>query len=122
MRAKYKTLTGQEDDREFNLPKDVLVVDATSVIHHYELLVSRFKILGARKQTFHAFIPQDAWPTDLTIEDRGLGLVEVGGHTENLDHLVVTTERASIDLWVDGSGRLERVSNPSEQFAAVRKK
>ncbi len=121
-KCRYRTVTGQEDNRDFDLPRDVVVVDATSVIHHYQLLVSRFKLAAGPKQTFRAFIPQEAWPTVLTVEERGPEAVELQGHSQTLDHIVVATESTPIDLWVDEAGRLQRLSNPEAKFEAVREK
>ncbi len=119
--CRYRTVTGGEDRREFALPKAVVVLDATNVIHHYQLLVDRYRATSGGQQTFQAFVPQEAWPTVLTVEDRGSETLDRQGRSERLRHLVVKTERAPIDLWIDDSGRLIRVSNPESQFEALRK-
>lgn len=119
--ARYKTINGQEDRRDFGLPKDVTVLD-DNVLHHYQLMVDRYRLTGGGKQTFRAFIPQEALPGVVTVEDLGQEAANIDGAPFNLGHLVVTSELARIDLWVDGQQRLQRVSIPSAQFEAIRKK
>jgi hypothetical protein len=48
--------------------------------------------------------------------------VSVEGTTLNLRHLILTTELARVDLWVDDQAYLQVVSVPEAQFQAVRKK
>lgn len=113
-KCRYRTVTGQEDDREFDLPADVVVLDE-NVLHHYALVASRMNPSAQGPQTFKAFVPQEAAPGVLTIQ-------ELAGGGEKLRHLQVTTELSQIDLWVDEEGRLKRVANAETQFEAVRKK
>ncbi len=120
-KCRYRTVTGEEDDRDFDLPKDVVVLD-DNVLHHYQLIVSRLSLKAGGKQSFKAFIPQQALPGDLTVEDVGWESVEIAGHAENLRHWVVTTELARIDLWADERQRLQRIAVPTAQLEAVRKK
>jgi len=119
-RAQYRTVTGEADEREFDLPKDVVILD-DNVIHHYELVVQLYRRTKGGKQTFHAFIPQEALPGSVDVEDVGEEQVEAGDEKRNLRHLVVTTELARIDLWADGQDRVQRVSIPAAGIEAVRK-
>jgi hypothetical protein len=119
-KAHYRTVTGEADDRDFTLPKDVVILD-DNVIHHYELVTQLYRRTQGGKQTFHAFIPQEALPGTLDVEDVGEEQVEVGGEKRNLRHLVVTTDLARIDLWVDSQDRLQLVSIPAAAIEAVRK-
>jgi len=119
-KAHYRTVTGEADDREFDLPKDVVILD-DNVIHHYQLVVERYRRTQGGKQTFHAFIPQEALPGSLNVEDAGEEQVEVGTEKRNLRHLVVTTDSARIDLWADSQDHLQRVSIPVAGVEAVRK-
>lgn len=112
-RCHYRAATGQEDNRDFTLPKDVVVLDS-NVVHHFQLVVDRLQPPGAGPQTFKAFVPQEALPGDLKVEDVP--------DTSKLRHLRLSTELTHIDLWVDAGGRLERVSNPEAQFEAVRQR
>jgi hypothetical protein len=119
-KAHYRTVTGEPDDRDFALPKDVVILD-DNVIHHYQIVTHLYRRTQGGKQTFHAFIPQEALPGSLDVEDAGEEQVEVGGEKQNLRHLVVTTDLARIDLWADKQDRLQRVSIPAAGIEAVRK-
>jgi hypothetical protein len=121
VRARYKTVNGQEDRRDFKLTKDVVVLD-DNVLHHYQLAVARYDQTKGGKQTFHAFIPQEALPGVITVELAGVEPVSVEGTTLNLRHFILTTELARVDLWVDDQAHLQVVSVPAAQFQAVRKK
>ena len=120
-RTRLKTVSGAEEKRDFKLPKDVLVLD-DNVLHHYQLVVDRYDQAAGGKQTFQAFIPQEALPGVITVEPAGAGPVTVEGVTLTLRHLVLTTELAHVDLWVDDQARLQVVSVPESQFQAIRKK
>jgi hypothetical protein len=120
-KCRYHTVTGQEDKRDFDLPRDVVVLD-DNVLHHYELVVSRLNLPAGGQQTFKAFVPQEALPGVLTVEEVRGSSPGGGEHAERLRHLRVTTELTRIDLWVDEQHRLQRVSNPETQFEAVRRR
>jgi hypothetical protein len=120
-RVRYKTISGNEDNREFALPPDVVVLD-DNVVHHYQLIIARYQAMGAGKQTFPVFVPQEALPSLLTVEDMGNAATAIDGVTANLRHLVITTDVTHIDLWVDDQQRLERVSVPEAQLEAIRKR
>jgi hypothetical protein len=121
VRTHYKTVNGGDDKRDFQLAKDVVVLD-DNVIHHYQLLVDRYASTAGGKQTFNAFVPQEALPGVITVEPLGPEPVTVEGTTVSLRHLILSTELARIDLWVDDQSRLQMVSVPEAQFQAVRKK
>jgi hypothetical protein len=118
-RVRYKTISGNEDDRDFELAPDVVVLD-DNVVHHYQLITARFQALGGGKQTFPVFVPQEALPSLLTVEDMGSAASSAAGVTANLRHLLITTDVTHIDLWVDDQQHLERVSVPAAQLEAVR--
>ncbi len=118
-KASYRTVTGSEDRRDFALPKDVVVLD-DNITHHYELILDRYYLSKAGNQTFRAFIPQEALPGVLTVEDAGRGSVTIHGRSADLQHLVITTELTHIDLWVDEHQRLQLVAIPAAQLEAVR--
>jgi hypothetical protein len=119
--VRYHTVGGDDDVRDFDLPKGVVVLD-DNVVHHYQLVIERFELAAGGKQTFPAFIPQEALPGALNVEDLGKEQVPGEGGTRELQHLVVSTELSRIDLWVDKEHRLQRVSIPAAQLEAVRKK
>jgi len=120
-RVRYKTISGNEDDREFALPPDVVVLD-DNVVHHYQLIIARYQAMGGGKQTFPVFVPQEALPSLLTVEDVGTAATAIDGVTANLRHLLITTDVTHIDLWVDDQQHIERVSVPTAQLEAIRKR
>jgi hypothetical protein len=120
-KARYTTISGSEDDRDFALPPDVMVLD-DNVIHHYELIIARFLAMGGGKQTFRVFVPQEALPSVLTMEDMGSTPGAGGAAAANLRHLLITTDVTHIDLWVGEQQQLERVSVATAQLEATRKK
>jgi hypothetical protein len=120
-RVRYKTISGNEDDRDFELPPDVVVLD-DNVVHHYQLIIARYQAMGGGKQTFHVFVPQEALPSLLTVEDVGTAATATDGVTANLRHLLITTDVTHIDLWVDDQQHVERVSVPAAQLEAIRKR
>jgi hypothetical protein len=120
-RVRYKTISGNEDDRDFDLPPDVMILD-DNVVHHYQLITSRYQAMGGGKQTFRVFIPQEALPSLLSMEDMGIAATEIDGITANLRHLVITTDVTHINLWVDDRLHIERVSIPEVQLEAIRKR
>jgi len=120
-KARYTTISGSEDDRDFALPPDVMVLD-DNVFHHYELIIARFLAMGGGKQTFRVFVPQEALPSVLTMEDMGSAPGAAGAAAANLRHLLITTDVTHIDLWVGEQQQLERVSVTTAQLEARRKK
>jgi hypothetical protein len=120
-RVRYKTISGNEDNRDFALPPDVVVLD-DNVVHHYQLIIARYQAMGGGKQTFRVFVPQEALPSLLTVEDMGNAATAIDGVTANLRHLVMTTDVTHIDLWVDDQQHIERFSVPEAQLEAIRKR
>lgn len=120
-KARYRTIAGEDDRRDFELPKDVVVLDI-NVVHHYQLAVYRYRRTDGGKQTFQVFVPQEAMPGPLEVEEAGQESVEINARLETLQHLVISAELARIDLWVDDQQRLQRMSIPAAQLEAVRKK
>jgi hypothetical protein len=120
-RVRYKTISGNEDNRDFELPPDVVVLD-DNVVHHYQLIIARYQAMGGGKQTFPVFVPQEALPSLLTVEDMGNAATAIDGVMANLRHLVITTDVTHIDLWVDDQQHIERVSVPEAQLEAIRKR
>ena len=119
--AQYKTVKGEEDQRDFKLEKDVVILD-DNVLHHYQLVVDRYNLAAARKQDFHAFIPQEAVPGTISVEFVGTDPVNVEGATVNLRHLTLSTELTRVDLYVDDQGHLQVINVPAADFQAYRKK
>ena len=111
----------QDDERDFGLPRDVVILD-DNVVHHYQLLVDHFALKPEKKQTFKAYIPQEALPGDLIVEEVGTEEVEFAGRKETLRHFIVGADLAQIELWVDAQNHLQRMLIPAMQLEAVRVK
>jgi hypothetical protein len=120
-KARYKTINGSEDNRDFELPPDVAILD-DNVIHHYQLIAARYQAVGGGKQTFPVFVPQEALPSLLTVEDIGNAATTTEGGAASLRHLLITTDVTHVDLWLDARQHLERVSVPAAQLEALRKR
>jgi hypothetical protein len=120
-RVRYKTISGTEDDREFDLPPDVAVLD-DNVVHHYQLITARYQAMGGGKQTFRVFVPQEALPSLLTVEDMGDVASTTAGVATHLRHLLITTDVTHLELWLDGQQHVARVSVPAAQLEALRQR
>jgi hypothetical protein len=120
-KVRYKTVNGDEDNRAFELPPDVAVLD-DNVVHHYQLIIDRYQGMGAGKQTIPVFVPQEALPGLITVQDMGNAPITIARNTSNLRHLLMTTDLAHIDLWIDNQQHIQRVSVPTVQLEAIRKR
>jgi hypothetical protein len=118
--ARYRTLNGATDFREFLLPKNVVVLD-DNVLSQYEILVWRYLQTPGGKQHFSAFIPQEALPGKVTVDEAAPQGASIAGAKVNARRFVVTTELTRIELWTNKVGNLERVSLPTIHLLAVRR-
>jgi hypothetical protein len=119
--VRYHTVKGIHDDRTFQLPRDVLILD-DNVIHQYEIVIWRFYMTSGNRQQFNAFIPQEALPGLITLQDLGQDAAGAPSKDRPLRHLLLITDQARIDLYVDESHRIQRVAIPAGQFQAIRQK
>jgi hypothetical protein len=92
------------------------------VLHHYQLVVDRYLLTTRGKQSFRAFIPQEALPGVINVEEIAPRTENTGGQTNQQRHVLVTTELARIDLWLDGDQRVERIAIAEASLEAIRKK
>lgn len=119
--VRYKLVDGREDRRDFNLEKDVLLLD-DNVVLHYQLAVDRYDRQNKNVQVLRVFIPQEALASMVMINSLGVDAdAPMQATKRQLRHLLLTTELARIDLWSDDQGHLQVVSAPSAHFQAVRK-
>ena len=119
VRVRYHTVNGRQDDRAFSLPHDVVILD-DNVINQYELVARRYMLTPGGKRTFQAFTPQEALPGTITVRSEGTESLELNGHKQTCQRLLLSTSLAQISLWVDKQGRLLRMERASIQFVAVR--
>lgn len=119
--ARYNTVRGRRDIRQFQLPPDSLILDDNSV-YQYELAVLRYDHASGGTQTFRALIPQEAIPGAVTMQSTGIEKVQVGGKQESCRHLVITTDLARIDLWVNSEDQLEKMEIAASGLVAVRRR
>ncbi len=112
--AQTKT-PGGEASREYAIADDAVVLD-DEVFHHYYFLS-----LGFRTGDIPVVIPRRNAQLFVRVEKRGLERIEVGGTAVEATHLVVTTRDSGIrDVWVDGQGRVLRVSLGGQDVVAIR--
>ncbi len=118
--ARYRILNGKSDLREFVLPKNVVVLD-DNVLSHYEILVLRYLRTSKGRQSFPAFIPQEALPGRVNVVEGANQEIGVAGSKLNARHFIITTDLSRIEVWTNRAGHLERVSIPSIHLTALRK-
>ncbi|MDR3676011.1 MAG: hypothetical protein P4N24_11015 [Acidobacteriota bacterium] len=119
--ARRKAANGQEDRRDLKLDKDVIVLD-DNVIHHYQLALARYNKIQGGTQVFRAFIPQEALPGVITLNEVGPETVTVDGTKRTLRRFLLTTDSTQISLWADDQGHLQFMSAADNQYQATRKK
>jgi hypothetical protein len=120
-KLRYRTVSGESDERDFSLLPDIVLID-NNVFHHFELLAERYRLTPGGKQVFRAFVPQDALPGELSVEGNERDAMKVRGQSKEFQHLVVTTDLAQIDLWSDEQHHLQRVLIRTAQLEAVRER
>ena len=118
--ARYKQITGKEDQREFKLDTDVVVLD-DNVIHHYELAIARYDLAKGGPQVLSGFVPQEAMPGVLMMNDAGLDETMLNGVKVTVRHYALVAGSTQINLWADDRGHLQLMSTADFQFQARRK-
>jgi hypothetical protein len=116
--AVYET-EQQKDPREIELKSDVLVLD-DNVFHHYILLAKRYDFLKGGVQEFSAFIPQQFLAGSISVEDKGMEKVTLGGSTVPLQHLFVDSGELQFSLWLNERHELLKISVPKSNVDVVR--
>jgi hypothetical protein len=116
--AIYET-NQQKDPREIELKPDVVVLD-DNVFHHYILLARRYDFLKGGMQNFPAFIPQQFLAGTISIEDKGMEKVALGGSTVSLQHLFVDSGELQFSLWLNERHELIKISVPKSNVDVVR--
>ncbi len=109
----------EHDTREIELKKDVLILD-DNAFHHYILLAKRFDYVKGGVQQFSAFVPQQFLAGGISITDKGKETVKLGENNLVLQHLLVDTGELQINLWLDESHVLKRISVPKSNIEVIR--
>jgi hypothetical protein len=118
-KLRYKTISGEDDRREFGLAREIVILD-DNILHHYQLVVARYRQTAGGRQAFQAFVPQGALPGVLVVESQGKQQTEFGGGPETLERLIFTTDLLQIEVWADEAGRVQRIRAPAANLEAVR--
>ena len=119
--VRYKQVNGKEDELEFKLDHDVVVLD-DNVIHHYELALARYDQSKGGPQVLSGFVPQEAEPGVLILNYVGIDKTTLDGESVMVRHYLLAAGAVQINLWTDDRGHLQLVSTADFQFQAQRKK
>lgn len=120
-RARYNTIRGRRDVRQFDLPPDTIILDDNAV-HQYELAAMRYDRTPGGTQTFHALIPQEGIPGEVTLQSSGTEKISIGDKQVSCRHLILTTDRARVDLYVDSEERLQKMVIAASGLIATRQR
>lgn len=105
---------GGESAKEYVLTGRVLVLDE-DVYHQYALL----PLLGISGRVT-VIVPRRAEQRAATVVDHGAATVRIDGRDVGARHLSIELPEGRHEVWVDGAGRLLRVSIPWRGVDAVR--
>jgi len=109
--AQYRTAEAGNQQIEFFVPRDVVVLD-TNFFHHYTFLVRRYDFLTGGRQHVNILIPQEATP--------GMISLEYAGADQSLRKLVARTDELEIEIWADEAGRVMKLNVPAAKVEVVR--
>ncbi|HEV2419063.1 MAG TPA: hypothetical protein VGX94_14800 [Terriglobia bacterium] len=121
VRARYNTVRGRRDTRQFDLPPNSIILDDNAV-HQYEIAAMRYDRTSGGTQTFHALIPQEGLPGMITLASAGTEAILIGNKQESCRHLILTTDLARVDLWVDAEEHLQKMEIAASGLIATRER
>lgn len=121
VRARYNTVRGRRDTRQFDLPSDSIILDDNAV-YQYEIAIMRYNRTSGGTQTFHALIPQEGLPGIITLASVGTEAIAIGNKQESCRHLILTTDMARVDLWVDPEQHLQKMEIAASSLIAMRER
>ena len=102
--------------QEFTFDSPNVVVLDNNVYHHYAILARMYDWKTKGAQTFPVLIPQEMTPGTITVESAGQQ--EIAGVKYEL--LKVRSADLEIDLYLDASWRLVRLSVPASKAEVMR--
>lgn len=111
--ALLKTPRG-ESTREYVMPDGALVLD-DGVFHQYY-----FAAQGNRSGPTPVVVPRRNAQLTVRVDRKGSEAVVIGGQRIEASHLVLADGTGSRDVWVDGAGRVLKVSIGSNGVTAER--
>ncbi len=115
------SLGGSEtEQREFLFENTEVTILDNNFFHHYLFLVRRYDFTHGGPQPLRIFIPQEALPALVTLDNRPAEGAPPAPAEAKLRQLRMTTEDNEIWLWVDENGELVRLSVPSAKVEVVR--
>ncbi len=103
--------------REYLASDGAVVVDE-GIAHQYYFLAQR---AGSSTARIPVLVPRESRQVVVTVTPSGSQGLDIGGRHIDARHLVVTGGgQPDHEVWVDGDGRVLRVSIPSSGFVATR--
>jgi hypothetical protein len=104
-----------ESAREYMLNNGALLMD-DDVFHHFF-----FVPLAAAHPELIVIAPREMQQSRFRVEQRGGDTIDIGGHAIECRHFaLITPDGGTQDVWVDGKGRLVKVSIPEKALVALR--
>lgn len=101
--------------------RDMVVLD-NMIAAHYLTLLHRYRANGMPEYKFNAFIPQVMLALPATMSNKGGGWGRLSDGTAYLRRYHVVIGSTFLELWVDGAGRLMRVSVPGQKIVFFHQK
>jgi hypothetical protein len=111
--AQLKTPRG-ESTREYVVSNGALVLD-DDVYHQYYFLA-----IGGRSGAVPVVIPRRNVQVTMQIQRQGTETVSAGGQDVDATHLLVSEPGGERHVWVDGRGRVLKVTVPARGIVVVR--
>jgi hypothetical protein len=104
-----------ESAREYVLNSGALLMD-DDVFHHFF-----FVPLAATHAQLIIIAPRGMQQSRFRVEERGRDTIDIGGRSiEGRHFALITPGGVSQDVWIDGKGRLLKVSIPEKSLVALR--
>ncbi len=106
---------GKPIQQDFRFASPVVILD-NNLYHQYEILARVYNWAIGGKQSFSVLIPQEQSPGNITVESLGNANLDGAKFTQ----LVVRTEDLQVNIYLDSSHRLMRLTVPASK-AEVRR-
>lgn len=110
----------ETEQREFLFENTEVTILDNNFFHHYLFLVRRYDFTRGGPQPLRIFIPQEALPALVTLDNRPGEGAPTGTTEAKLRQLRLTTEDNEVWLWVDENGELVRLTVPLAKVEVLR--